>query len=343
MIIFNIMLSKNLGGIEQSFLDYNQALLNHRYQVITITMKNAKIIPQLQHNVTNYTIENLGQWDIFSAWKIRALFKKYKPSIIITHGNRAVSLTKIFIPIKKILSVLHNNKINTIKKCINIIIVNKQLKQLIKGQNKSQNITYIPNMITIPSSNDKPYSKEVNKTLTIGSLGRLIYDKAIEDFIMALSSLHQQGISFEVKIAGDGPEKSRLIQLVNHLQLENYVEFLGWVNNKDTFFNQIDIFCLPSRRESFGIVLLEALARHIPIACTNCDGPQEILTDDLNALITPIADHSMLANSLKKLISSPSLREKLSTNGYDLVRTKYSTISVSIKLDKLIKKLSQEL
>ena len=79
MRIFNIMMSRDLGGIQQSFLDYSTALKNEGEEVIDITSSFAKINEKLP---TSIKLPNLFQWCIFSKIYLRLLIAIYRPDIL---------------------------------------------------------------------------------------------------------------------------------------------------------------------------------------------------------------------------------------------------------------------
>ena len=93
---------------------------------------------------------------------------------------------------------------------------------------------------------------------------------------------------FTLIIGGEGPMKKSLVNIAG--KNNKNIKFLGWVNNLDVFFKSIDVFCLPSRIEPFGMVLIEAMARGIPVVSTNCDGPRDIIINKKDGVL--INDHS---------------------------------------------------
>ena len=80
--------------------------------------------------------------------------------------------------------------------------------------------------------------------------------------------MKKKGYKASAVIAGDGACKEELKTYVSTLKLNNEIEFLGWVQNQNDFFSKIDVFCLTSTEETFGIVLLDAMKHKIPIVTT---------------------------------------------------------------------------
>ena len=102
-------------------------------------------------------------------------------------------------------------------------------------------------------------------------------------------------------------KKFELMQkIVRELDLEKEVEFVGWIKNKREFFDSIDIFCLPSKNEPFGIVLLEAMKYRKPIISTKADGPLEILRDEVDALMIDIEPLASMPNASACASTAPT-------------------------------------
>jgi phosphatidylinositol alpha-mannosyltransferase len=92
------------------------------------------------------------------------------------------------------------------------------------------------------------------------------------------------------------------------------ISFLGMVTDAElvSLYQTADIFCAPSiGNESFGIVLLEAMAAGIPIVSTAINGYANVVQHEYNALIVPPKDSHSLAAAIKRVIEYPLLREKL--------------------------------
>ena len=84
------------------------------------------------------------------------------------------------------------------------------------------------------------------------------------------------------------------------------------------------MFCLPSTVEPFGLVILEAMARGIPVISTNCKGPNDIITHYNNGIIIKINCRDQLMEQLKSLKEKLDLRKKISNNGIKTIKYKYS-------------------
>lgn len=332
MHIINAMFSKGLGGIEQCFVDYAEALSKQGHKVTCLVQPDAAILPALEavKNIDIVKIANHGQWDMFAKLRIRRALRKRTPDVIISHGNRALRLMK-----KRpcpLVMVTHNYHLSSITEADAAIAITEDLKKAaIEHGMDEENILCAPNMIRpIKGAKERTAS---HTPPVIGAMGRLVRKKGFETFIEALAILKNTHIPFRAQLAGIGEEEEHLRQLAKEEGLEaSQLEFAGWINNKEQFFDNIDIFCLPSLHEPFGIILLEAFAHGIPVVSSASEGPREIITDKHDALLATVNDPRALADALQTLISEPKTAKNLAKNALDTVTEKYAIDAVGKQL-----------
>ncbi len=104
---------------------------------------------------------------------------------------------------------------------------------------------------------------------------------------LLLKALSVCTFDFQLYIAGDGPLKESYVVLAKELNIIDKCHFMGQINPNQlpSFYHDLDLFVLCSRNESFGIVLIEALACGIPAIATKCGGPEEIMSSVCGLLI----------------------------------------------------------
>ncbi|QIR15109.1 glycosyltransferase [Shewanella aestuarii] len=129
-----------------------------------------------------------------------------------------------------------------------------------------------------------PKTSNNESIVTILSMARLVTGKGIEDVIKALAFLPEK---FVLKIAGEGSLKMQLIEQVKQLGLQDRVDFVGWVDSekKCTLLEQADIFCLPSRYDSFGVVFIEAMAFNLPVIACDWGPIADVVTPNVGELV----------------------------------------------------------
>jgi glycosyltransferase involved in cell wall biosynthesis len=337
MTIFNVMLSKDLGGIQQSFLNYNFIINNAGSELISIVAKDSKISSRL--NSGFYEISNISNWDFFGIFSLIKLIKKYNPKIVIAHGNRAIRFLSIArkFTFKKfiIVGVAHNYSYKYLAKCDYIFAISAYMKNFLISLNfYSNKISILPNIINSHLYNFKN-DKNRNKIPTIGVIARFVEKKGVDVAVNAIKILIDRKIKVRLLIGGDGVEESNIKSLIIDKNLSSHVEMIGWVSKIEDFFYQIDIFCLPSREEPFGIIILEAMLSNTPIISTRSEGPREILKDKEDAILVDIDSPVQIADAIEFYINNPEIAKKYSSNALLSVNERYD-INAATKLFKEI-------
>lgn len=151
----------------------------------------------------------------------------------------------------------------------------------------------------------------------VGVIGRLDPQKGQEEFLRSLPLvLEQRGDVFYVILGEEtrGEEGFRrlLVNLSYDLGVQDHVRFLPFTEDVPEFMSAIDVFALPSYSETFGLVLIEAMAMEKPVVATSTGGVPEIVEDGRDGLLIPPRDEKALAMAIVRLLENVSLRNTLS-------------------------------
>jgi len=153
--------------------------------------------------------------------------------------------------------------------------------------------------------------REDIRTLRLGYMARLDKQK---DPLTLLKSV-KYGIehnyfsrdSLSVLIAGEGELSQGCRDYVADNKLDDVISFAGWVSDKQSFYNKIDVFCLPSIFEAFGLVFLEAARFNIPSISTDVEGIPEVVIDNETGLLVKPKDYKEMAKKIKRYIEDAEL------------------------------------
>lgn len=304
--VLNIMLGRGKGGIEQAAIDYAEAMRSAGIACITVTQPDAFVNAMLSERALPYqTLRCFSPWDILAACRLRRIAGALQASRLITHGNRALSIARLAAKGQKrmkITAVAHNYKLKRFTRQIDSAFsTTSDLAEQIRILNPSIDISIIPNATPLPGEHVR---HAFRSPVVIGTMGRFVAKKGFDIYIEALALLKSRGLAFDAILGGDGEEKGTLTALAHRHGLGEQLRFTGWVQDKQAFWNSIDIFVLPSHHEPFGIVLIEAMAQSLPCIATASEGPREILTGGIGAL-TPLNDVEALANAIASYIAYP--------------------------------------
>jgi glycosyltransferase involved in cell wall biosynthesis len=135
----------------------------------------------------------------------------------------------------------------------------------------------------------------------------------------------------KLHILGDGPQRINLMKLTEDLKVFHSVYFHGFVPNMEvqSFYKACRLVCLPTLHESFGLVLVEAMASGRPTVTTNAVGPREIVVDGETGFIVPMADSDALAEAIIRLLSDYELSYKMGAEGRKVAEEKYDWNKIS--------------
>jgi len=333
MKVLNIMLSRDLGGIQQAFLDYNSALEMQNIEVINVTSYGAKINSFVPKSLK---LPNLLPFGLISVLILKYIISKTKPDVIIAHGNRAINFSKVAKSQNiKLIGIAHNYGLKGLRKCDYIIALTQHMREyLLKSNFAESTIFVLPNMINI--TKDFTPNKIYKKPVVIGVLARFVAKKGVDVFINAIKILKDKNYEIQAVIGGNGEENNNLTDLTRTLNLQDHISFTGWVSDKNKFLEQIDIFCLPSLHEPFGIILLEVMEAGIPIVSTDTEGPREILPYMQDGVICKAGSPKDLAEKIAYLIDNPQKAKESSQNAYLKLTQNYDIKIVSEKLVTLL-------
>lgn len=342
MRIANIMFSRGGGGIEKAFVDYCEGLRDLGHDVTAITAPDAMVGEELTDlKIETKSISNFGEWDFFASCRLRKLLLKSETDIVIAHANRAFSLANKAIKGKiPLVGVVQNYNTRRYNKADAVFTTTYDLMDVLAAQGISrENIYHIPNMVVC---RELPHRNPRNNPPVIGTMGRFVAKKGFDVYIDALKLLKERGVAFKAVLGGGGAEDASLRERAKNAGLEEQLTFLGWVQNKKEFYTGIDIFCLPSFHEPFGIVLLEAFTFGTPVISTNSEGPKDIITAGDDALIVEKGNAEQLAEAIEKLINNPSLCDRLAANAFAKARTKYSQEIVCKQIEKSLEDIKNK-
>jgi glycosyltransferase involved in cell wall biosynthesis len=171
-------------------------------------------------------------------------------------------------------------------------------------------------------------------------MGRFVEKKGFHVLIEALRHLRGAAVPFRAIIAGAGEEAAVLQRLTQERGLDSVVTYPGWQDDTARFFGTIDIFCLPSLHEPFGIVVLEAMAQALPVIATDSEGPSEILHDGEDGMIVPKSDPTALAVAIERMLDDRQAARALGRKAYATVRETYSVSRLSALLNQVVRKVA---
>ncbi len=326
----------SIGGI--FFKEQAEALAKHGYDVSVLSISQYSVREILKHKklvfknndfieneVATYAIEYPSipklhtLRDKISFYLFKKKFKKYMekndmPDIVHVHsfmaGKYAIWLKKNYnIPY---IVTEHNSGFarglfsetqiqlakEVFSKSSTNIAVSNEFKQLLVNKFNLK-FKYIPNIVNVDFF--APVAKSDIDTFRFINVALLDDNKNQKMLIKSFSKVLKNK-NITLTIVGDGPEYQSLKNLINELKMQKQITLYGRANREEVkaLLQQSDAFVLSSQFETFGVVVIEAMACGLPVVATKCAGPESIVQDERIGLLSDI-DENSLAESMKYL------------------------------------------
>ena len=216
-------------------------------------------------------------------------------------------------------------------------VVSNYLKRLILERD-----IYIADKIdVIPLPNDeKLFYPDVNiaeDPNLILSVSRLTVQKRVAVFIKAIALVKDEFPKLRADIYGDGPEKQKLLSLIDEYNLTNRIKILNPVSQERLrdIYNKAAIVVLNSVDEGFGLSLTEAMLCRRPVIGADSGGITDIIDENLTGLLVEEDSPEELAEATRRYLNNPTLRDNLSEAGYQKALTIFSSHSTAQRFASL--------
>jgi glycosyltransferase involved in cell wall biosynthesis len=168
--------------------------------------------------------------------------------------------------------------------------------------------------------------------------GRLAGVKGLPMLLDAVARVKASQPDVHLKIAGDGPDRARLLEQAKRLGIESNVEFLGYRSQAQVreLLQQTDVFVMGSFAEGVPVVLMEAMAAGVPVVATQIAGIPELVEPGVNGLLVPPGDSESLASAIEKLVSDAELRAQMGRNGRAKVSEEFNIHHEAARLGSIL-------
>ncbi|OCA92772.1 N-acetyl-alpha-D-glucosaminyl L-malate synthase BshA [Pseudobacillus wudalianchiensis] len=165
--------------------------------------------------------------------------------------------------------------------------------------------------------------------------------KRVPDVVRVFRKLREH-MPAKLLLVGDGPEMTIVCKLVSEFNLEHCVLFLGKQDNLEELYALSDLVLLLSEKESFGLVLLEAMACGVPCIGTNVGGIPEVIENEKNGFISEVGDIESMAKQALQLLTDDAFYQRMSEEALKTVETRFHSDSIICEYEKLYFSLLQE-
>ncbi len=163
----------------------------------------------------------------------------------------------------------------------------------------------------------------------IGFIGRMVRDKGIVELATAFEALQQTIPDVRLLLVG-GFERNDAVprEIQEKLQSNPAIVLAGWVSDPAPYLHVMDVLALPTYREGFPGVSLQAQASGIPVVTTTATGARDSVVDGVSGLIVPIGNSDELKSALSKILCDPGMQRKMSAAGRQWVTDHFERSAV---------------
>jgi glycosyltransferase involved in cell wall biosynthesis len=331
-----------IGGAERGMTRFLKILDKKNFDITVVGLMEGdnKILNELNEldiNIINLKAQN--KLDIRTIFKLYNLLTKIKPDILwcsLFHSTIVGRLTGKLAGVPVIINWEHNQNLGGWdRKFLNKItsrysksiladseIVKETLVNELKIDKKKIKTVYIGALDLDEYSSSR--KRILNNKSIVGSIGSLTDQKGYEYLIKATRIVVEQHPEVHVHIAGEGIEKDKLSRLINHYNLKNNVELLGYRRDIPRLLNSWDIYVQPSLWEGLCITVIEAMACNLPVVASKVGGIPESVQDNVNGFLVSPKDHKILADKILYLIENKEVREEMGAKSREIVESKYN-------------------
>lgn len=157
-------------------------------------------------------------------------------------------------------------------------------------------------------------------------IGRLVFYKNLEVIIKAIDIIKKTEPKINLVIIGSGPHKQTLQKMVQDLDLQQNIEFQGYVSpeEKSKTLETSNALVFPSLCEGFGLVILESFEKSRPVLVSDIRPMSDIVSHKQNGLVLDPHDENIWAKSMLELIHDPEMSSKMGESANQLLKTRYS-------------------
>lgn len=199
----------------------------------------------------------------------------------------------------------------------------------------------IPNGVDVLPPNKNPVEFEKNGRIVVTNVSRMTKKKKVSSIVEIAPTLIKNHQNILFLMVGDGPLKDKLRKKVQKQNIAQNFMFTGEVHRNVVFdlLGMSDIFIMPSKDEAFGIAILEAFAKMVPVIARNNSGVSDIITHEKTGFLVENKEEMIMY--IEKLISEPELRKTFAENAYKELK-KYEWPDIAEKTIKVYTQVIHE-
>jgi glycosyltransferase involved in cell wall biosynthesis len=216
---------------------------------------------------------------------------------------------------------------------LNIRLLSKSFKKLVVVSDDMRNILIHKHafpegkIIVIHNGTEIPVrqsSKKENNQFVIGTMGRIVPVKDYSLMVEIAKEVHRETDKIRFVLAGDGPDREKIMDLIKQYRLEKVFQLRGFVENTSHFYHGLDLYLNTSLHEGIPMSVLEAMSYEIPIVAPNEGGLKEIISDGFEGYLVEGRDPKVFADKCLHIYEDKLLRQTMGSNCRRKIEAEFS-------------------
>lgn len=307
-----------------------------------------------------YEIPMNNKFDLSAISKLADLIREKQIDVIHTHGYKSdiigvLAARKAGIPCIVTPHGFENAKDIKLRAFIwlgcqamrfstKVVPLSQQLVEDCKRMGVPENKTlYIQNGVDLSEVEQANVPKKIQDTeKRIGFVGQMISRKNILDLLNIFDALHTKHPNTRLILLGDGDQRVALEQHAQTLVSRNYIEFLGFRDDRLELLKSFDLFVMTSTLEGIPRCLMEAAAAEIPVAAYDIPGIDQLITHNQTGLLAPLGDKQQLQAHWEVLLFDSDTAKRLTAAAKTFVYSHYSAQRMAAEYTALFEQLTEK-
>ena len=347
--VLHIMSTVTGGGVERRRLSLAKAFKGSNFQMKLVgTFKSGAIAEQIEDN--GVEIIEIGDFNGPFHWekhrKIQKIIDEFQPHIIHGAVYEGVTMAAINGFIKKVPVVIleetsdpqnRSAKADFLLRIFSwtadrFIAIAPNVADYLRDRAKvsPRKVITINNGVKIPRAVSAPEIQDLKaeyalreRDFVVGTVGRLFNDhKKITDILEAVKQLDLPHL--KLLIVGGGRDEQLLRDKTRELGIEAQVIFTGYQYDTAPFYRLMNLFCIASQREGFGLVAAEAMLNHLPVLATKVGGLQNVVVNEETGFLVPPNTPAKLAEKIHYFYHHPEAVTTMGEASYQRAMQQYT-------------------
>jgi glycosyltransferase involved in cell wall biosynthesis len=362
-----------IGGPGKTILETYRAIDSTRFRLhlgVFLTANESDATPFItaarRYGMPVHIIRGHNQYDPRMIWRVADLARRLEIDIVHSHEVKSDTITVLASTVRRmrILTTLHGWIGNSTKQRAliamdrrlarrfdRVIAVSRPIYDTLAAQGvPAEKLRLVHNAIVLDHYRRTGRRGFLQNLVghpvegpVLVSIGRLSAEKGHEDLIQAIAALEAKGHRVSAVLAGDGPERTRLLQRVTELGLQDRVHLPGYVSEPQRILEEADLMVLPSHSEGLPNAALEALAMEVPVLATRVGGTPEVVTDGETGRLVEPRSPGALSAAILDFLADPAAWKPMAIRGREVVERHFNFDARTRRLEGIYAELVGEL